>query len=1623
MNLGMAGALQPYQEYADRIKGAEQINVLGDGLMGDSVSLYNGRTEFSVTDVAIPGNSGLPVELTRRLKIESRRDVQNLGGFGIWDIDVPYMTGTFDGAYGWNQGAGGILDRCSGNWQPQTSAPFTARDIGGGITMHLPGAGEQEVYRITTNPQMLPLPLPTDGQAYEHTARDGTRIYCKATTSNGYFGQGFVAVTTSGVRYTFDVGVERYAGSMSAPFSGVTQTRSRVAVYLMASRVEDRFGNWVQYQYTGDKLTAIRGNDGANADRLIELFYDNGAPYITRARANGRQWSYTYTPHTVAFQPSGLLTRAELPDASAWTYAYLDDSDPQGILIPNYPIDDSVTDGPTCRAPMAASDSFTFNATSPSGASGQFTFSYRRHRRTGVPQSGCVFAYSSGSGVEGQSHYRLTIPDFFDNYTLAAKTLQGPGVAPMTWTYSYPIGGHDSRTTLPIPCTSCVSSKAVGVSHPDGTSRQYIFGTLYGLNDGRLLETRTLDSVGAVRKSVTEAYVSESEASAEPFSDIYGQARTSDDPAAVRQRPVRTTTTMQDGVAYVRHINAFDNMARPVSVTRSNSAGSARTDELEYHHAPSLWVMGQVHRELTDGIEVSKTVFDNRALPQARSSFQKLQHTLAHDAVQGTLSTVTDGRGLVTTLSSWKRGVPQLIGYHDATSQSAVVTNDGWIASVTDQVLAQTCYAYDLMGRISQVTYPGATGGPCTPSAWAVTTKSFAPVAVAEYGLPAGHWKQTVSTGNARKVTYFDAFWRPVVDEAYDNDIPTTTRSISVKRYDAAGQVSFQAYPQSTLTSYSDQTLAGVTTSYDALGRTEQATQTSELAAPITTLTTYHGDATGPYTATTNARNETTLTWYQAFDEPSYDRPTVISHPEGAYTYITRDKHGLPESMTRRNASGSLALARTYTYNSAKELCRLVEPETGATLHGYDPAGNLAWSAAGLPASTACEAGGTSSAVVARKVSRAYDSRNRLWQLRFPDSNGDQDWLYEPDGLTKEIRTYNDGGASSVVNSYVYNTRRMLTGETQLNDINNWSVGYGYNTLGQRVTLTYPAGLTLTSTVNALGQTTKIANGAQLYASNASYFPNGALKQFTYGNGIVHTMQQNARQLPARVSSSGGVSDLGYTYDPNGNVTGISDHARGASFARSMTYDGLDRLKTAASPAFGGSDGVHRYSYDVFDNITSWTQAGGKDYAQYYYQPTTGRLTNIQATGGASVVGIGYDDQGNVTQKNGNAYVFDFGNRLRTALGTDHYRYDGHGRRVQTTSANGKGYSLYGQDGTLLWDRDERISTRIHYVHLAGSLIAMRRRPTGSDTEVLYYSHTDALGSPVALTDAAQGISQRSEYDPYGALTNRTANSRPGYTGHVMDATGLTYMQQRYYDPSIGRFLSVDPVTADGNSGGNFNRYWYGNNNPYRFTDPDGRLGCEVCRNIVSQVKAAATNYVVEKTVALGNALVAEGKAALDQGVQDARNFVSQRDVVVGGGVSGMFGGPLVGNGMTPGVTIVADASVVANLSSGQIGLQGNVGVVPSVGGGGVVSSNFSVGLNQGPLQTGISQTNTAFAQATAVMASGNPVNAGGAVQWSDSGGNISVGGRAGAGSYIGAGGGTVHTGTLVTPPLREDRR
>jgi RHS repeat-associated protein len=839
----------------------------------------------------------------------------------------------------------------------------------------------------------------------------------------------------------------------------------------------------------------------------------------------------------------------------------------------------------------------------------------------------------------------------------------------------------------------------------------------------------------------------------------------------------------------------------------------SKTEVITYHDNTTKWVLGQVASvtDVATGLVQSATTYDPvTALPTATYAFGKPQSTMTYNA-DGTLATVKDGRNNTTTFSNWKRGIPQTIQYADGTSQTAAVNDAGWITSVTDENGYATGYGYDAMGRLSGITYP--TGD---STVWASTARSFVPVASAEYGIPAGHWRLTETTGNAVKITYYDGLWRPLLVREYDAGNVSGTQRFTRTAYDAAGRVSFTSYP-----STSSNPTTGLWTLYDALGRVTSVSQDSELGL-LTTTTEY---LDGFRIRVTNPRGFQTVSSYLAYDQPTTDWPLTINAPNGASTTIARDVFGKPLSLARGGVT------RSYSYNAHQELCRSVEPETGATLYGYDAAGNLASSASGLPASTACGASNT------RTVYRSYDARNRLSTLTFPDGNGNQSWTYTNDGLPSTVTTSN--GGNTVSNGYSYNKRRLLTGESLIPDtlMTTWSIGYGYNGLGQRVSETDPGNVTVAYGVNALGQTTGVTasvggGAATPLASNASYYPNGALKQFTYGNGIVHTMTQNARQLPSR-STDGTVLDLATAFDANGNMASVTDYTSNAQQSRTLGYDGLDRLTGASSPMFG----TVAYRYDAKDNLTRvWIDGGNLPRNHTYcYNTTTNRLDFVRtgpdcASSGAAIT-LAYDVQGNLSGKNSTTYVFDYGNRLRSTAGLT-YRYDADGRRVRQDSAGSQlKYSYYAKDGRLVWQRDEPAGKRINNVYFAGSLLSEISRPIGADTVTFSYFHTDALGSPIAKTNSAGTPIETSEYEPYGKLVNGTNNDRVGYTGHVMDsASGLTYMQQRYYDPSIGRMLSRDPVTAYSTGDMRlFNAYAYAFNNPYRFTDPDGRCPPALC--------------------------------------------------------------------------------------------------------------------------------------------------------------------------------------------------
>jgi|GEM_PF-3751657 RHS repeat-associated protein len=102
-----------------------------------------------------------------------------------------------------------------------------------------------------------------------------------------------------------------------------------------------------------------------------------------------------------------------------------------------------------------------------------------------------------------------------------------------------------------------------------------------------------------------------------------------------------------------------------------------------------------------------------------------------------------------------------------------------------------------------------------------------------------------------------------------------------------------------------------------------------------------------------------------------------------------------------------------------------------------------------------------------------------------------------------------------------------------------------------------------------------------------------------------------------------------------------------------------------------------------------------------------------------------------------------------------------------------------------------------------------------TEEEGLKYHHQDHLGSTRLTTDASGGVVEENDFMPYGEPMDANED-RFTYTGKEQDLSGLKYFGARYYDPEIGRFISIDPI-KDG-----MNFYAYANNNPMRFVDPKG---------------------------------------------------------------------------------------------------------------------------------------------------------------------------------------------------------
>ncbi len=209
-----------------------------------------------------------------------------------------------------------------------------------------------------------------------------------------------------------------------------------------------------------------------------------------------------------------------------------------------------------------------------------------------------------------------------------------------------------------------------------------------------------------------------------------------------------------------------------------------------------------------------------------------------------------------------------------------------------------------------------------------------------------------------------------------------------------------------------------------------------------------------------------------------------------------------------------------------------------------------------------------------------------------------------------------------------------------------------------------------------------------------------------------------------------------------------------------------------------------------------------------------------------------YDPNGNMvlrvevsgTQRITYTQGWDAENRLVVVTNTvsgavTRFAYDGDGKLVRKEEVSGTTVYI-GDYYEVFYPPSPPQVTK--YYFLGAQRIAMRRGG------VVYYLHTDHLGSTSLATDAGGARVAEQRYYPYG--DTRYAISAPPtdrlYTGQRWEeGLGLYDYRARYYHPVLGRFIRADTIVPDPASPQLLNRYAYAGNNPLLYNDPDGRCG------------------------------------------------------------------------------------------------------------------------------------------------------------------------------------------------------
>ena len=677
----------------------------------------------------------------------------------------------------------------------------------------------------------------------------------------------------------------------------------------------------------------------------------------------------------------------------------------------------------------------------------------------------------------------------------------------------------------------------------------------------------------------------------------------------------------------------------------------------------------------------------------------------------------------------------------------------------------------------------------------------------------------------------------------------------SLFAYGSNGKISSVTDPMGRTVRYAYDGKNNLTSTTDMAGRTVSFIYNTN--SYMTDITTSRGTTSMTYTGSNEGYALATITDpmgnTRTYGTSGSHYNVKITDENGNSTYYMNTSSGYNATIT--DALGNVV---TFGYDSSGNRTSIKDAKGNTTSLTYDGKGNVTQYADPL----------------GNNIQLSYDDGDNLIKLIDPRGNP---YLYEYDAASNLKKTTDPEGG---VTAFTYDARGQLTGlsdarsnstaftyDAKGNPVNVQNAGgsdvYTYDGIGRVVSRKVPSGVVTAYAYDGINRLTKVT------------YPNGSAKTYTYDccnltavsdkSGTVSFGYDPANRLTALKDVYGNI--ITYQRDPAGRLASLV-YPDGKAVA--YDYDPANRL-VSVTDWLGN---VTRYEYDVTGNLVAATYPDRSTVLQDY--DGANRLKSMLDFKGDATVNAAFDyalDQsGNrkavsfyqplnaVPSIQKVSYSYDADNRLLTA-GTTQFQYDNEGNLKTRTSGstvstyswnydaiitrivNGSSYTAYythdgvgsrvsaktnGVETRYVVDPTAALSSVLAETNASGAVSAYyiyglglisRITPTGQ----AYYYHYDGSGNTLAMTDSSGKTVNAYAYSVFGETIGQSETipnpfKYVGKFGVIDDRNGLLYMRARYYDPTVGRFVSKDPK---GLAGG-MNAYGYTQNNPIRFVDPGG---------------------------------------------------------------------------------------------------------------------------------------------------------------------------------------------------------